>query len=177
MIVPLIMGIWLGVRAHKAGKNWIGWALVGAVLSFIVSTIVRIVGNAMFGPIPLDSVAPFLIISSIFAIVVTVVTGRLITSGFRKQSDDLTRNPQRAKRWESQRIRRMIRRSGSLTPREPMNITIRIVIWQHRTIRFSHAFNFWQRLTKIAYCATSAFGNEPVTIFAQKEDGFVYAGS
>lgn len=86
MIVPIIMAIWFGVHAHRAGRNWFGWALAGAALSFIVNTIVRNVGIAMFGPFDLDSVVPFLIISTIVAIAVIVALGFLIMSGFRKRS-------------------------------------------------------------------------------------------
>lgn len=51
MLVPLIMAIWFGVRAHMAGRNWFLWSLGGVILSLAVGFGVGILAKVMVGPL------------------------------------------------------------------------------------------------------------------------------
>ena len=96
MLVPLIMAIWFGYTARRAGRNWFAWAIGGAVLAFIVATIVPNVGAAMFGPFTLDNYIPFRIISSIVAVVITIIVGSQLVARIGKkdvQSDASSTEP------------------------------------------------------------------------------------
>lgn len=84
-IVPIIMAIWFGGIASKAGRSWFGWALAGAAISFVVSRVVAYVGDATFGPFSPDSAVPFLIISTVIAIGITLGIGAVIASSFKKR--------------------------------------------------------------------------------------------
>ncbi len=90
-LINLAVAICFGVMASNRGRNWFGWALIGAVLYFIVDRIVTAVGNSMFGPVSFSSgFYLFFFISSLLNIGVMVVIGRFV---FRKQSASLPEGP------------------------------------------------------------------------------------
>ncbi len=86
MIVPIIMAIWFGVTAYKAGRNWFAWGLGGAVLAFIVGTIVVNLGALMFGSFSLDGYIAFRIISAVVAIAITILIGRKLMATLKKKT-------------------------------------------------------------------------------------------
>lgn len=80
MLVPLIMAIWFGYTAHQAGKSWLGWAVGGALLAFLISTVTVNLAAVLFGPFTIDSYIPFRIVSALVAIAITVLVGRALMS-------------------------------------------------------------------------------------------------
>ena len=82
MIVPILMAIWFGVRASRAGKNVIGWALAGAVLSFVVATVFAnagflLVGGSLTPRMEPETYIAVRIVSAILSIVAMIVIGQL----------------------------------------------------------------------------------------------------
>jgi hypothetical protein len=101
MIIPVIMAIWFGITAHKARRNWFGWALLGTLLSFIINTIILNINTiilnvegSMFGSFSsldrynyfLDSYDYFRIVCLFLEIAANSVLGTVITSGLRKHA-------------------------------------------------------------------------------------------
>jgi cytochrome c biogenesis protein CcdA len=86
MLVPLIMAIWFGVTAHKAGRKWYLWAPGGAVLAFVVVTVVTNLGAVMFGPFSIDVYVWFRIIAMVISIAITIWLGHLIMRNLRQKT-------------------------------------------------------------------------------------------
>jgi hypothetical protein len=85
MILPLIMAIWFGLVARKAGRRWYVWALIGAAITFVVANAVSYMGNVLFGPFSLDSVVTFTIISAVVSIGMVLAVGAVIVATLKKQ--------------------------------------------------------------------------------------------
>ena len=94
MIVPIIMAIWFGIAANKARRNVIGWALGGALLTFIVATILANIGillvtGELGGRIEFDTYMAIRIITGIATIIVMgFAAGRLTRFGDAKHEFD-----------------------------------------------------------------------------------------
>jgi hypothetical protein len=77
MIFPIIIAIWFGYLAMKFGRNIILWALGGAILTFVVNTIlanfgILLVTGSLAGPIEYDTNIMIRIITAILTIVIVV---------------------------------------------------------------------------------------------------------
>ena len=73
MILAIIMAIWFGIDAKKVGKSVIVWAIVGFVLTFIVSTMFSILGSFLI------DVKTYPIVK-IISVIISIVTMVLIES-------------------------------------------------------------------------------------------------
>ncbi|MFT5051459.1 MAG: hypothetical protein ACI8QZ_002877 [Chlamydiales bacterium] len=76
MIIPIVFAIWFGLAAKKAGKSVFLSGIGGALLAFVINTVIVNVGAIAFGPFTMDTYVPFRIISSIIALFLSVVAGR-----------------------------------------------------------------------------------------------------
>jgi hypothetical protein len=54
MIIPWVLSLatalWFSLMARRAGRNWLPWALAGAVIALVIATIVLGLGNARCNP-------------------------------------------------------------------------------------------------------------------------------
>lgn len=92
MLISIIIAIWFGVRAHKCGKNIIGWALGGLVLTFIVNTVFANAALLLFtgsltGRITLDIYITIRIIGALFAILAMIFVAKKFLSQKVPESD------------------------------------------------------------------------------------------
>lgn len=83
MIFPLVLAIWFGYRARQAERNVLGWALGGALLTFLIATIItNLVAFVIAGSLParVESGTFFTIriLGAVLSSVVTVLLGRAI---------------------------------------------------------------------------------------------------
>jgi len=82
MIVPILMAIWFGYRAKRAGKNVMGWTVAGVALSFVVATAFAHAGFLLVGGSLLPRMEPetyiaVRIVTAILSIVAMIVIGQL----------------------------------------------------------------------------------------------------
>ena len=83
MIVPIIFAIWFGYRASKTGRSVIGWALGGAVLAFVVNTMIAnvailMVAGSFTGKIDFATYIGIRVVSIILSIL-AMILGSLIS--------------------------------------------------------------------------------------------------
>ena len=84
MIFPLLIGIWFGVAAFRAGKNWVLWTVLGAAIAYGVGNAISFVWMLILGPLTVDTVATFAVLSMASAVVATVAIGLAITGKFSR---------------------------------------------------------------------------------------------
>jgi uncharacterized paraquat-inducible protein A len=85
MFLPLIIAIWFGVIAYKAGRRWFVWAPVGAAIALVLNMVVRYIGIDFFQSSSWYRAAPFLIIAATMAMLIVVVIRFLQTSHIMEQ--------------------------------------------------------------------------------------------
>jgi hypothetical protein len=69
------MGIWLGVMAHRANRQWVLWAFGGALPALVVSTIVLGLSDAVFIPVSHRADVIFRMESIALAVAAVVLVG------------------------------------------------------------------------------------------------------
>ena len=83
MIVPLIMALWFGYTAHRAGRSRLGWGLGGAVLAVAVSSVVFNAGAALFGPFQSGDLMAFFAGGLIVAVTITAGIGHVLMGNLK----------------------------------------------------------------------------------------------
>jgi hypothetical protein len=76
--------IWFGVMAHKAGKNFVLWAIGGGLLGLLVTTIVLGLAQATFIPFSTQEITPFRLTIAGLAILLVAGAGWLFTGSLHR---------------------------------------------------------------------------------------------
>jgi|SRR5208337_4517615 len=76
--------VWFGAMGKRAGRNWFGWALGGAMFALVTSTIVLGVSHAMFLPMSHAAEDAHRLKSLAFTLFVVLVLGWLLTTGLHR---------------------------------------------------------------------------------------------
>jgi hypothetical protein len=77
--VAAATAVWFGVMACKAGKNSVLWAIGGALLGLVVTTVILGLAQATFIPFSTEEIAPFRLKMAGLAVLVIVCAGWLFT--------------------------------------------------------------------------------------------------
>ena len=80
---------WFGLMAHKAGKNSVVWAIGGAVLAMVVTTIVLGLAQATFIPYDTEEITTFRLKMAALALVVVFCLGWLFTGTLHEHIREL----------------------------------------------------------------------------------------
>lgn len=76
--------VWFGAMARRAGRNWFGWAVGGAIFALVASTLVLGVSHAMFLPVSHAAYSAYRAKSICAALLVIVTVGWLVTAGLHR---------------------------------------------------------------------------------------------
>lgn len=83
--VAAATAIWFGVMAYKSNKNFVLWAIGGAVLGLVLTTLVMGLGQATFIPYHTGEIATFRGKLAAAAIIVVVCVGWLFTGTLHRR--------------------------------------------------------------------------------------------
>ncbi len=91
--IAIVTGLWFGMMAFKAKKNAVLWAIGGAVLGLIVTTLVLGLAQAMFIPMVDSQVFPFRIKITLLAAFLVFVAGWLFAGSIHPHLLALGKRP------------------------------------------------------------------------------------
>jgi len=83
--VATAAAIWFGVMAYKSEKNFVLWAIGGAVLGLVLTTLVMGLGQATFIPYHTGEIAAFRGKLAAAAVIVVVCVGWLFTGTLHRR--------------------------------------------------------------------------------------------
>jgi len=83
--VAAATAVWFGVMAYKSGKNFVLWAIGGAVLGLVLTTLVMGLGQATFIPYHTGEIAIFRIKLAAVAVIIVVCAGWLFTGSLHRR--------------------------------------------------------------------------------------------
>ncbi len=91
--MAFLTALWFGVMALKAQKNAVLWAVGGAVLGLIVTTIILGLSQAVFIPMTDDQVTPFRVKMTLVAVIVVVGVGWLFAGSLHRHLWAIVKRP------------------------------------------------------------------------------------
>jgi len=75
----------VGLVAHRSGRGWFGWALVGGASSLVVTTLLLGVAEAVFIPISHEARLRFCTKTIVAVVLMNALCGWLMTAAFHRQ--------------------------------------------------------------------------------------------
>ena len=88
-LFALATAVWFGWMAHFAGRNWLSWALGGALLGLVATTLVLGVSGAQFIPMSHDAAEMHRIKSLAACAFVVLLFGWIFSSGLHQHPQKL----------------------------------------------------------------------------------------
>jgi hypothetical protein len=76
--------IWFGVMAGRAGRNPVSWAVAGAVLGLVATTVVQGLGEAVFLPLSHEAIVLFRVKTIAAAFGIVGFLGWIFTLGLQR---------------------------------------------------------------------------------------------
>jgi len=80
----LATAIWFGMMARRAGRNWVPWALGGALFALVTTTVILGVSQAAFIPLSHGAVVRFRIKTVAAACLIVGFLGWLLTLSLQR---------------------------------------------------------------------------------------------